>query len=434
MGQDREGALDGAGYERSITPKRCEKNDLRGPRDRARMLSGSAWVIALLSSAACASGPSIAAPLRAPRPLSGSEVIEVAPRLTLAPLPRRRVATGLANPRGMLAASDGSLLVAVAGNGDMLAEGSGGLLSMRDRNDDGDFDDPGERTSLLDKQPSRNLLELVRRDEVFGMAGLAAGGGVVLASLAQFGGPSTLFRVDGPRVVEWGKTHGNINDLAYDLRRSSWVAVASTSDEVVELVPGGRSQRIVKIPPLASGQDPVPGYLRFDPYSGDLLVSLFSGSPEGEEGGQGVELVPRSASIVRVHAETRGVEPLVVGLTVPTGLEITEDGSIYVLEFCDGFLDPVVRPEDLRAGPIHGGFRRFSGRLLHIDRARRTVAVIADGLDTPTNLTRAGDALLVAQGMGTPGRPIPGPDRRTVNLTGFIERIALPGPQSHALR
>jgi hypothetical protein len=46
----------------------------------------------------------------------------------------------------------------------------------------------------------------------------------------------------------------------------------------------------------------------------------------------------------------------------------------------------------------------------------------------PTNLTQSDGALLVAEGMGTPGRLIPGAHGRPVALTGFIERIALPSP------
>ncbi|MFI5306662.1 MAG: hypothetical protein ACHQ53_04870, partial [Polyangiales bacterium] len=94
-------------------------------------------------------------------------------------------------------------------------------------------------------------------------------------------------------------------------------------------------------------------------------------------------------------------------------------------EFCDAFLDPVPTREALAAGPSHGGFRRFSGRLLRIDRARGQVSVVATGLDTPTNLALGPGLLYVAEGMGTPGRPIPGP-KGTVALDGFIERLSLP--------
>jgi hypothetical protein len=388
---------------------------------RGRPLFG---VFLSLALASCARAP--AQPPSSPRvPQTALQPIDVPASLPSAPLPRTRVASGLANPRGIHVASDGSLLVAVAGTGDPGTEGSGGLLKLRDLNQDGDFDDPGERSSLLEGQPSKNLIELVRRDEVFGMAAVDEGGGSLLASLALFGGPSTIFRIEGERVVPWGHTHANANDLAYDPRRNVWLAVASTTDEVVELLPGGRAERVVKIPPLANGQDPVPAYLRFDPVTGDMLVTLFSGSPEGEEGGAGVELVPRAASIVRVHAESRRIEPVVTGLSVPTDLEIAADGSIYVLEFCDAFLDPAATREELLSRAMHGGFRRFSGRLLHVDRARRSVEIVAQGLDAPTNLARSEGALWIAQGMGTPGRQIPGVDGRPVPLTGFIERLAL---------
>jgi hypothetical protein len=51
--------------------------------------------------------------------------------------------------------------------------------------------------------------------------------------------------------------------------------------------------------------------------------------------------------------------------------------------------------------------------------------VIAEGLDAPTNMVLAGHSLLVAVGMGTPGREIPSPGG-PVKLEGFIERIPLP--------
>jgi hypothetical protein len=125
-----------------------------------------------------------------------------------------------------------------------------------------------------------------------------------------------------------------------------------------------------------------------------------------------------------VSPDHKTVVPLVTGLTVPTDLEVGEDGQIYVLEFCDAFLDPIGDREGLTK-TSHGGFRRFSGRLLGIDRQNRSVTVLAEGLDAPTNLARAPGGLYVAEGMGTPGRSIPGP-QGPVALDGFIEHIALP--------
>ncbi len=337
-------------------------------------------------------------------------------------VPRTRVATDLQNPRGMLPRSAGELLVSVAGTGNTDHPGSGALLLLADRDGDGAYDD---RRVLLDGQLSRNIIDIVRRDEVFGMAGIAQGGGLTLVSLAYFGGPSTIYRVDGEDVVEWSRVFGNINDLDYDSTRDAWVGVSSSSDEIVRLQPGRGSQRILKVPPLPEGQDPVPGYLRHDPASDELLVTLFSGSTEGEEGGEGIELLAGAGGIVRVDPETGDLQWVVTGLTAPTDLEVGPDGRLYVLEFCSHFEDPLDGRDEMWKGPSHGGFRRFSGRLLAIERDSGDVTVVADGLDGPTNLALDGRDLYIAQGMGTPGRPIPGPDG-TVALTGFIDKIQLP--------
>jgi hypothetical protein len=337
---------------------------------------------------------------------------------------RRLVASALRNPRGMQPIGPGTLLVSEAGTGAPGDELSGRLARLHDANADGDYLDPGEQHVLLDAQPSKNILHIVRRDEVFGMAGMASGDGTVLVALAFFGGPSTVLRVDGDVVTRWTSTHGNLNDIAFDPRRKQWFGASSTSDEIVRLRPDARAERVLKVPPLPNGQDPVPAYLRHDPISGDLLVTLFTGSPEGEEGGLGVELIPRAGGIIAVDPDSKRLRWVVSGLSVPTDLEITEDGTIYVLELCDAFLDPVATHEELNARPSHGGFKRFSGRLLRIDRRSGQVVIVASGLDTPTNLALDGESLYVAQGMGTPGRPIPGPTG-TLPLSGFIERIAL---------
>jgi len=388
-----------------------------------------AAALLLLAAAACAPGTGAPpADARGAQP-SAADAIDVPAAPAVALLPRERVASKLANPRGLFMRTDGSLLVSIAGTGDPATPMTGGIVRLRDENRDGDMDDEGERTWILEQQQSRNLFDLVRRDEVFGMAGMSQGGqsgNDLLVALAFFGGPSKIFRIDGESASPWGETHGNVNDLDYDARRNAWVGVASTTDELIELLPGGKSQRIAKFAPLESGQDAVPSNVHFDAKTGDVLVSLFSGSPEGEEGGEGVELIPRAASIVSVHAETHDYKPVVTGLTVPTDLEIGPDGSIYVLEFCDAFLEPVSTREQMFGGTLHGGFRRFSGRLLRVDRATRAVTVVAQGLDAPTNLTLANGYLYVAEGMGTPGRTIPGPDGKPVELHGYIERIKLP--------
>jgi len=256
------------------------------------------------------------------------------------------------------------------------------------------------------------------------MASIAAGGGAVLATHAIFDGPSQLFEIAGDSVKALGEAEGNLNSITYDPRRRIWVAASSSRDQVVRVERDGKVRVISKLPLLASGQQPVPAYVRFDDRTGDTLVSLFSGSTEGETGGDGTEIEPRSAKIIRINPDTARMADVVTGLTVPTDLVVDKDGRIYVLEFCDEFLDPVKTRDQMWQRASHGGFRRFSGRVLRIDRDRRDVVVVASGLDAPTNILLRGDTLLVSEGMGTPGRKIP-QGANMIPLQGFISRIDL---------
>jgi glucose/arabinose dehydrogenase len=338
---------------------------------------------------------------------------------------RIRVATGLENPRGMLPAGDGSLLVAVAGTGDPERPPTGALLKLMDNNEDGDFNDYGERIEIIGDQSSLNILDIVQRDEVFGMAAVAGGGGTTIVSHALFQGVSTVYRVEGERFEAWSRVHGNLNDFAYDDYRERWFAVSSSSDEVIRLTSEGEGVRVLKFPPLSQGQDAVPGYIEVDPDSGHLFVSLFSGSPLGESAGTGIELVKRSGAIVRIDPDNPEVTWVVSGLTAPTDFTVDANGRLYVLELCDEFLDPVSDYADLRKHDGHGGFRRFSGRLLRIDPATNEVEIVAEGLDTPTNLALGDRGVYIAQGMGTPGRTIPTAGGGAP-LDGFIELVNLP--------
>jgi hypothetical protein len=163
--------------------------------------------------------------------------------------------------------------------------------------------------------------------------------------------------------------------------------------------------------------------LAVDPVTGDLIVSLFSGSVMGESGGEGTELRKRAGKLIRFDPDRAQVTDFVTGLTAPTDLLILED-AVYELEYCSDFLDPDQDRAQMKEKPLHGGFRRFSGRLHRVARDTGEVLVVADGLDGPTNLALIGDRVFVAQGMGTPGRPIPGP-KGTVPLEGFIEALPL---------
>ena len=51
-----------------------------------------------------------------------------------------------------------------------------------------------------------------------------------------------------------GSTHANVNDVAFDPDLKQWFGVASTSDEVVRLVPGGGAERVLKISRWRAGK------------------------------------------------------------------------------------------------------------------------------------------------------------------------------------
>jgi hypothetical protein len=333
---------------------------------------------------------------------------------------RQRIADNLLNPRGMLL--DGRyLLVAQAGEGLDNDTGTGSVVRLKDTNGDQIMD---ERQDLLGNLPSKNILHIVRRDEVFGPADIARGGDSILVSVAFFGGPSRIYEVEGDNVAHWNTVEGNINAMTYDEKRNRWFAVSSSSEQVLGIYPDRPAEEILLIPDLPEGQDPVPGYVRYEPRTGELLVSLFSGSPLGEEHGDGTEIVPRAGGIIRVDPEDGSFEWVVAGLTAPTDIAVDDRGRIYVLEFCSDFLEPVSTRDEMWERTGHGGFKRFSGRLLRIDPGDGAVAVIADSLDGPTNLHASGGSMFVSQGMGSPGRMIPGPDG-ILPLTGFIERLTL---------
>jgi len=350
-----------------------------------------------------------------------TSALRVPAELTLASTERVRVADGLANPRGMWLRSDGKLLVALAGEGLEEDTGTGSLALLSDDDGDGRFE---ARKDILSDRPSRNILDLVRRDEVFGMADIAAGGGSTLVSAAFFGGPSKIFEVSGETARHWATVEGNINAMTYSEAEASWVAVSSSSEEVLRIYPDREAEVLLELPDLPEGQDPVPGYVRYEPRTGDVLISLFSGSPLGEEGGDGTEIVHGAGGIIRLDLDSGAFEWVVAGLTAPTDVAVDDRGRLYILEFCTDFLDPVTRREEMWSSPGHGGFKRFSGRLLRVDPAAGSVELLADDLDGPTNLHLAGKALFIAQGMGTPGRLIPGASG-VVPLDGFIDRITL---------
>lgn len=339
---------------------------------------------------------------------------------------RTTVARGLHNPRGLVRDGDGVVL-AEAGTGDAKQPLTGRLLRLADRDGDRAYLEPDERRVLLDQQLSVNILNrlAMNRDEVFGLADVARGDGMTLVSAVDIMRGSTLYRVDGDgRVSPWGTTPGNANSLAFDPRRKRWYAVQSFENTVVEVGPQGRTRTVARLPPLERGQDAVPAAIVHEPATGALLVALFSGQIGGDTGGSGVDFVKGAGQIVRLDPDSGKTTVVVAGLTTPVDLAVGADGAIYVLEFCSSFLDPLKTAPSPDGAPSHGGFARYSGRLLRVDLGRREAVVLAQEIDLPTNVElEPGGSLLVSIGQGTPGRLIPGP-RGPEPLEGRVERFS----------
>jgi hypothetical protein len=72
---------------------------------------------------------------------------------------------------------------------------------------------------------------------------------------------------------------------------------------------------------------------------------------------------------------------------------------------------------------LHGGFQRFSGRLLSCDLNTGEILVLATTLDTPSNLCLVQGGVLISEGMGLTGRLIPGPDGKIQPLDGILRFV-----------
>ena len=305
------------------------------------------------------------------------------------------VARGLANPRGLVVASDGTLYVSEAG--------SGGSDTFNGPPNFG----PG---------PShRGTSARVSRIGADGTATLVAGN---LPSLALGGyeviGPSTLVEVDGDLLVVTGYVHQAMaaapNEAAVLRINRTTGAVTLVSDigafERANDPDGfGIESDLNGIAASADGAVYVGdaggnALYRVDPRSGQLsLVTVFDGLPgAGPNPARGnrneLDPVPTgvamaadgsvyvgflsgfpfptgAAKVVRV-ARDGAVSDALTGLTAVVGVAVGPDGLLYVVEFASGF--------DLNAQPP--GWKNDSGRVLRVLPTGAT-QVVADGLNRP---------------------------------------------------
>ncbi|MFZ6779152.1 hypothetical protein ACO0LD_20175 [Undibacterium sp. Ji83W] len=339
----------------------------------------------------------------------------------------RVILRGLDNPRGIKLKQDGSLLLVEAGSGNAEQVYSGRLLQFKQ---DGEAEYV-KREILADGFRSMNMQARMCRDEIFGLADIAYGGGRWLLSQTDYVAGSRILDLTTlpPRVAF--QSRGNLNALCYHPQRQSWLTVKPDTNQAIEFIEGQPEAVVGVLPDLSGGQHAVPVTVILDhswqPKSGSqpVLISLFSGELQDEAGKMGINFEKGVSKIVRLDLDTGEVSTVITGLTLATGMAFTEQGQLLVLELCDDFLEPMPVYEVPQTA-WHGGFKRYSGRLLSFDLSKRTVTCLARYLDTPSNLCVAGNTVFISEGMGLPGRPIANADGETVALEGYVRKLILP--------
>jgi hypothetical protein len=359
------------------------------------------------------------------------------------------VITDLENPRGIGVDAEGALLIAEAGYGEdaePLILRTGRLTRFLDGNGDGDFDDPGEAERWLDNLFSFNSVNKYEtgRDEVSGATDvLVHEDGRVFLSLDggidQTGGTFILYELDATgTLLREIPQYSNMTGIGFAPDQRSVYASQSTHNSLIEIdLEGGERREIVVFDDLYSGQQAVPAGLGVDPTTGDVLVALFSGvaKAEGEAcrfvpdvmcDGRYLPLIPTDAKVVRVDPDTGAVADEVTGLTAALDVAVDGNGNVFVVEMAADHAQLFHPGVDLFLADLpalHGGYVRFSGKVTMYPAGEGDPRVLAEGLDQPTNITvTPGDVLYVSTGQGTPGRPIPGPEGRTV-IVGEVIRI-----------
>ena len=345
----------------------------------------------------------------------------------------RVLVSGLDNPRGVVVRSETEIFVVEAGTGyDAVDQtlNTGKLTQFSDRNGDGDFDDDGEADRWFSRLPTYNALSFfgTGRDEVSGPGDvlLHADGRIFLAVDGGID-EQDLFEISSQRRV--GRSlagRANMNGLAFDLDQSSIYAVESAANRLIEVPLDGEIRDIVTFAALAHDQQAVPAGLAVDPLTGEILVALFSGNAIDPGTGEVIPFVLGDSKIVRVDPTTGRVSDEITGLTVAVDVAIDASGNVYVVELASEPADTLPKLFDLfdLEGPVlHGGYRRFSGRITLHPADGGLPIVIVEELDLPTNITIGTDgSLYVSTGQGTPGRPIPGLDGPT-RIVGQVIRI-----------
>lgn len=343
------------------------------------------------------------------------------------------IVTPLANPRGVAVTADGGLLIAEAGTGNDAVDTvlhTGRLSKFVDRNNDGDFVDPGEVEPWFEHLPSYNAINIFAtgRDEVSGPSDvLVLDDGRVFLSVDGGFEAMALFEISSQGSMGRNLSQrSNMTGIGVDRLQQRLYVTESTLNRLIEIELDDAAQRVIVVfGALDSGQQAVPAGLAVDPSTGEILVALFSGVAADGDGGF-LPFVPGDAKVVRVDPETGTTTDEITGLTTAVDVAVDGAGNIFVVEMAAEPAELFVGTVDLfdtDADPRHGGYLRFSGKVTLYPAGGGPPKVLADGLDSPTNITVGpAGALYISVGQGTPGRPIPGP-AGPVTIVGQVLRI-----------
>lgn len=335
--------------------------------------------------------------------------------------PSTLIAEGLLNPRGLCLKADGSLLLAEAGSGLPDQPFSGRISRLRPHPEQPGAYLPGE--VIAQGFRTMNMQARMLRDEIMGLSDIACGGGRCLATQTDYVSGSKLLDLQYSPPEPVFHSRGNLNALCYHPTRDSWLAVKPDTNQLVEFRDGHEEQVLAQLPELDDGQEAVPVTLVYEPDTDTVLISLFSGELHGEPARKGIDFANYAGQVIRVHPASGKIKVVIRGLQLPTGLALCPNGNLLVLELCSHLQQPL--PPDWSDAALHGGFTRFSGRLLRCNLHSGRVEVLARRLDTPSNLCLVPGAVVVSEGMGLTGRQVPTADNTVVPLSGRLRRVQL---------